>query len=90
VLPYNEQNQWSLFILKPHHTLHFDFILGYHNTWKMNEFVKCATIGWSYTKDILHNHNEWAVIGIKPIIHVPLPPQNGTWEFGCLVLEYFS
>jgi hypothetical protein len=56
----------------------------------MNEFVKCATIGWSYTKGILHNSNEWAIIGIKPIVHVPLPPQNGTWEFGCLVLEYFS
>ncbi len=34
----------------------------------MNEFVKCAMIGWSYTKGILHNSNKWAVIGIKPIL----------------------
>jgi hypothetical protein len=41
-------------------------------------------------KNILHNYNEWAVIGIKPIVHVPLPRHNGTRECGYLVVEYFS
>ncbi len=90
MLPYNERSQWSLFILERHCTLHFDSILGYHKTWKMNQFVKCVVLGWSYAKGILHNSNKWAVIGIKPIVHVPLPPQNGAWECGYLVLEYFS
>jgi hypothetical protein len=47
-------------------------------------------LSWSYTKGIPHNSNKWAIIGIRPIIHVPLPPQNGTWECGYLVVEYFN
>jgi hypothetical protein len=52
--------------------------------------MKCAMLGWSYAKGMPHNSNEWAVIGIMPIVHVPLPPQNGAWECGYLVIEYFS
>ncbi len=80
MFPYNEQNHWFPFMLKCHRTLHFDFILGYHDTWKANQFVKCATHRWSYVKNIPHNFNEWAIIGIKLIIHVPLPTLNGTWD----------
>ncbi len=70
VFPYNDRSHWSLFISKCHHTLHFLSILGYHNTWKLNQFVKCATFGWSNAKGIPHNLNKWAVIGIRPIVHV--------------------
>jgi len=90
VFPYNEQSHWSLFILEHHQTLHFDSIPRYHNTWKANQFMKCATLMWFYTKGIPHNYNKWAVIGIRPIVHVPLPPQNVAWECGYLVVEYFS
>jgi hypothetical protein len=90
VFPYNERNHWSLFILERHHTLHLNYILEYHNTWKVNQFVKCVVLEWSYTKGIPHNFNKWVVIGITPIVHVPLPPQNGTWECGYLVVKYFS
>jgi len=30
------------------------------------------------------------VIGIRPIVHVALPTQNGAWERGYLVVEYFN
>jgi hypothetical protein len=90
LLPYNEQSHWFLFILEHHRTLHFDYIFEYHNTWKENQFVKCVALGWFYVKNILHNSNKWMIIGIGPIVHVPLPPHNGTWECGYLVVEYFS
>jgi hypothetical protein len=90
VLPYNEQSHWSLFILEHHYTLHFDYIIRYDKTWKENQFVKCATFGWSYAKGISHNFNEWVIIGIGPIVNVPLPSHNGTWECGYLVVKYFS
>ncbi len=80
MFPYNERSHQSFFILEYHHTSHFDSIPKYHNTWKANQFVKCAVLKCSYTKGISHNSNDWAIIGIRPIVHIPLPPQNGTWE----------
>ncbi len=57
---YNEQNHQSIFLLEHNSTLHFNFIFGYHNTWKANQFVKCAMFEWSYAKGILHNlMNGW-------------------------------
>lgn len=50
VLPCNERSHWSLFILKHHCTLYFDSIPRYHSTHKANQFVKCATLEWPYTK----------------------------------------
>ncbi len=91
VFPYNEKSHQSFFILEPHHTLHFDSIMGYHIIRKANQFVKCTTFfGWSYTKGILHNSNECLVIGTRSIVHVLVPKQNGAWEFGYLVVKYFS
>ncbi len=85
VLPCNKWNHWSLFMLEHHRTLHFDFILRCHDTWKANQFVKCATHRWSYAKNIPHNFNKWVVIGIKLTIHVPLPTLNGTWDVDTLL-----
>ncbi len=89
VLPYNRHSHQSIFILEHHLTLHFDSILGYQCTYP-KQFVKCVALMWSYIKGISHNSNEWAVIGIRPIIHVPLPKQNGAWGCGYLVVECFS
>ncbi len=52
--------------------------------------MKCVALEWFYAKNIPRNYNEWVVIGIKPILHVPLPKQNGTWECGYLSVEYFN
>ncbi len=52
--------------------------------------MKCVALRLSYAKGISHNFNEWAIIGIKPIVHVPLPKPNGAWECGYLVVEYFN
>ncbi len=52
--------------------------------------MKCVVLKWFYTKGIPHNFNKGAVIGIRPIVHVALPPYNGAWECGYLAKEYFS
>ncbi len=52
--------------------------------------MKCVALEWFYAKDITHNYNEWVVIGIRPILHVPLPKHNGTWECEYLVVEDFN
>jgi hypothetical protein len=88
--PCNERSHYFFFILKPHCTLQFDSILGYHNTHKVNQFVKCVTLKWFYPKGIPHNSNEWVVIGIRPIVCVPMPKHNGTWECEYLVVECFN
>jgi hypothetical protein len=49
--------------------------------------VKCVALKWFYTKGIPHNSNEWALIGIRPIVCVPMPKHNGTWECEYLVVE---
>jgi Ulp1 family protease len=85
VFPYNESSHWSLFILDLHCTLHFDSISGYHSTHKANQFLKCVTFRWSYTKGILHNSNKQVVVGIRPIICVPMPKQNRAWECICKI-----
>jgi hypothetical protein len=90
VFPYNDKSHWSLFILKHHGTSHFDFISRYHSTFKANQFVKCVAFGWFYAKGIPHNSNKWVIIGIRLIVDVPLPPQNGAWECGYLIVKYFS
>jgi hypothetical protein len=56
----------------------------------VNQFVKCATLGWFYVKGTPYNSNKWVVIGIMPIVQVPLPPKNGAWECGYLIVEYFN
>lgn len=52
VVPYLDKGHWSPYILKEEHTIHCDYILGFHVNQASKEFTHNVHIAWALSRGL--------------------------------------
>jgi hypothetical protein len=60
VVPCLDEDHWSLYILEEEQTIHYDFILGFHNNTTSKEFAHNVCIAWALSRGLNEDDTKFA------------------------------
>jgi len=89
VVPYLDKNHWSLYIMEEGHTIHRDFIPGFHNSRLSKEFAQNVCIAWGLSKGLYEDDVDFKTFVNVDTILPKVFAQKNSWECGYQVVFNF-
>jgi hypothetical protein len=82
IVPYLDKDHWSLYILEEEQTIHYDFILGFHNNTTSKEFAHDVCISWDLFSGLNEDDTKFATFMNVDTVVPKVFAQKNSWECG--------